>query len=171
MNAVKGKKFRPKTEPTALVKHVAIVGSNDAAQSLSKACEKAGIEVHAGDLSHMDSSTISSCNVILVADGSIGENLKTRISDEAIVVCLNPAQPEETLPGSGEYDDRTVGLQMIAPYDSQPVVELHCREKTSESTLSAAFDFARQLRKTPIIINSGHGSFLSRVAESYVDEG
>src|SRR5690606_38234277 len=44
-------------------------------------------------------------------------------------------------------------------------------DKTSELTLAKAYDFARQIGKTPIVVNDSLGFFTSRVFGTYLDEG
>jgi len=44
-------------------------------------------------------------------------------------------------------------------------------EKTSDATLARAFDYARQIKKTPIVVNDSLGFFTSRTFGTYLDEG
>ena len=52
-----------------------------------------------------------------------------------------------------------------------PLVEIIVGEKTDEETLAKAFDYAQQIRKTPIVVNDSLGFFTSRTFGTYLDEG
>ena len=64
-----------------------------------------------------------------------------------------------------------VGLHFFSPVDKMPLVEIISGAKTSDATLAKAFDFALQLRKTPIVVNDSLGFFTSRTFGTYLDEG
>jgi 3-hydroxyacyl-CoA dehydrogenase/enoyl-CoA hydratase/3-hydroxybutyryl-CoA epimerase len=51
-----------------------------------------------------------------------------------------------------------------------PLVELIKSEQTSPATLARAFDFVRQLGKTPIVVNDSRGFFTSRVIIARLNE-
>ncbi|MBT8208212.1 MAG: 3-hydroxyacyl-CoA dehydrogenase, partial [Acidimicrobiia bacterium] len=59
----------------------------------------------------------------------------------------------------------------FSPVDKMPLVELICGQQTSDETLARAFDYAQQIRKTPIVVNDSLGFFTSRTFGTYVDEG
>ena len=52
-----------------------------------------------------------------------------------------------------------------------PLVEIICGEQTDDETLAKAFDYCRQIRKTPIVVNDSLGFFTSRTFGTYLDEG
>jgi 3-hydroxyacyl-CoA dehydrogenase/enoyl-CoA hydratase/3-hydroxybutyryl-CoA epimerase len=56
-----------------------------------------------------------------------------------------------------------VGVHFFSPVDRMPLIELIKGEQTSPATLAKAFDLARQLGKTPIVVNDSRGFFTSRV--------
>ena len=81
-----------------------------------------------------------------------------------------------TLPitGLAEYSQRPqhfVGLHFFSPVDKMPLVEIIRGRQTSDEAVAQAFDFVRQLGKTPIIVNDGWGFYTSRVFKVYVNEG
>ncbi|CAH0993076.1 Fatty acid oxidation complex subunit alpha [Sinobacterium norvegicum] len=63
-----------------------------------------------------------------------------------------------------------IGLHFFSPVDKMPLVEIICGEQTSDETLAKAYDFVKQLRKTPIVVNDSRGFYTSRVYEIYQDE-
>jgi len=52
-----------------------------------------------------------------------------------------------------------------------PLVEIITGEKTGAEALAKAFDYAQQIRKTPIVVNDSRGFFTSRVFGTFLDEG
>ena len=72
--------------------------------------------------------------------------------------------------GSGQ-PEKYIGLHFFSPVDRMPLIELICGEKTSDETLARAFDFAQQIRKTPIVVNDSVGFYTSRTFDTFLDEG
>ncbi|WP_170336016.1 3-hydroxyacyl-CoA dehydrogenase NAD-binding domain-containing protein [Ruegeria arenilitoris] len=55
-----------------------------------------------------------------------------------------------------------VGLHFFSPVDKMPLLEIIAGDMTSDETLARAFDFARQIKKTPIIVGDKTGFYTSR---------
>jgi 3-hydroxyacyl-CoA dehydrogenase/enoyl-CoA hydratase/3-hydroxybutyryl-CoA epimerase len=64
-----------------------------------------------------------------------------------------------------------VGLHFFSPVDRMPLLEIIRGERTSDATLARALDVARQIRKTPIVVNDSRGFFTSRVIGTFTNEG
>lgn len=80
-----------------------------------------------------------------------------------------------TLPitGLAEGVDRQndfIGLHFFSPVDKMPLIEIISGEKTDPAVLAKALDFARQIRKTPIVVNDSRGFFTSRVIGTVLNE-
>jgi 3-hydroxyacyl-CoA dehydrogenase/enoyl-CoA hydratase/3-hydroxybutyryl-CoA epimerase len=80
-----------------------------------------------------------------------------------------------TLPitGLAEGVDRAadfIGLHFFSPVDKMPLIEIISGEKTDPAVLAKALDFARQIRKTPIVVNDSRGFFTSRVIGTVLNE-
>ena len=52
-----------------------------------------------------------------------------------------------------------------------PLVEIIVGEKTGDVALAKAFDYTKQIKKTPIVVNDSLGFFTSRTFGTYLDEG
>ncbi len=63
-----------------------------------------------------------------------------------------------------------VGLHFFSPVDKLPLLEIIRGEQTSDAALARALDFARQIKKTPIVVNDSRGFFTSRVIGTFVNE-
>ncbi len=64
-----------------------------------------------------------------------------------------------------------VGLHFFHPAEEVPLVEIIRGAKTSEETVSRAFDFVRVIRKTPIIVKDDWGFYVARVQNTFILEG
>ena len=67
--------------------------------------------------------------------------------------------------------DNFIGIHFFSPVDKMPLVEIIMGDKTSDVALAKAFDYAKQIRKTPIVVNDSLGFFTSRTFGTYLDEG
>jgi 3-hydroxyacyl-CoA dehydrogenase/enoyl-CoA hydratase/3-hydroxybutyryl-CoA epimerase len=63
-----------------------------------------------------------------------------------------------------------IGLHFFSPVDKLPLLEIIRGELTSDATLARALDFAKQIKKTPIVVNDSRGFFTSRVISTFVLE-
>lgn len=79
--------------------------------------------------------------------------------------------PITQLAEASERPQNFIGIHFFSPVDKMPLVEIICGEKTSDEALARAFDFARQIRKTPIVVNDSLGFFTSRTFGTFLDEG
>ncbi len=64
-----------------------------------------------------------------------------------------------------------IGLHFFSPVDKMPLLEIIKGEATSEEALYRALDFAKQIKKTPIVVNDSRGFFTSRVIGTFINEG
>ena len=64
-----------------------------------------------------------------------------------------------------------LGLHFFSPVPKMPLVEIIRGEHTADATLARAWDFVRQLGKTPIVVNDGCGFYTTRVFATYAAEG
>ncbi len=64
-----------------------------------------------------------------------------------------------------------IGLHFFSPVDKMPLLEIIKGEQTSEETVYRALDVAKQIRKTPIVVNDSRGFYTSRVIGTFINEG
>jgi 3-hydroxyacyl-CoA dehydrogenase/enoyl-CoA hydratase/3-hydroxybutyryl-CoA epimerase len=81
-----------------------------------------------------------------------------------------------TLPITGLAEDVSrpadfIGLHFFSPVDKMPLLEIIKGEQTSDETLYRALDVAKQIKKTPIVVNDSRGFFTSRVIGTFINEG
>jgi 3-hydroxyacyl-CoA dehydrogenase/enoyl-CoA hydratase/3-hydroxybutyryl-CoA epimerase len=64
-----------------------------------------------------------------------------------------------------------IGLHFFSPVDKMPLLEIIRGARTSDETTFRALDFAKQIKKTPIVVNDSRGFFTSRVIGTFINEG
>ncbi|GAC68522.1 3-hydroxyacyl-CoA dehydrogenase NAD-binding domain-containing protein [Gordonia soli] len=104
--------------------------------------------------------------------------LKARVLAEAVPVLAPGAlvgSNTSTLPITGLAEDVAVpadfiGLHFFSPVDKMPLLEIIKGGATSADAVSRALDLARQISKTPIVVNDSRGFFTSRVIGTFVNE-
>lgn len=85
------------------------------------------------------------------------------------------ASNTSTLPitGLAEVSSRPaqfVGMHFFSPVEKMPLVEVIRGAQTSETTIAQALDFARRIRKTPIVVNDCPAFYANRAFGMYLYE-
>src|SRR5216684_2258257 len=96
--------------------------------------------------------------------------LEKAVGPEAVLGSNTSTLPISTLARSVSRPGDFVGVHFFSPAERMPLVELIKGEQTSPATLARAFDFVRQLGKTPIVVNDSRGFFTSRVIIARLNE-
>jgi 3-hydroxyacyl-CoA dehydrogenase/enoyl-CoA hydratase/3-hydroxybutyryl-CoA epimerase len=91
-------------------------------------------------------------------------------ADDALVASNTSALPITEMAGAMNRPDNVIGLHFFSPVDKMPLVEIVVGEHTSDAALARALDFARQIRKTPIVVKDVYGFYANRVIAKFVDE-
>ena len=121
---------------------------------------------------------LAGCDLIIEA---VFENiaLKDKVTKEAepflakggVYGTNTSTLPISQLAEASANAENFIGIHFFSPVDKMPLIEIICGDKTSDSALAKAFDYARQIRKTAIVVNDSLGFFTSRVFGTYMDEG
>jgi 3-hydroxyacyl-CoA dehydrogenase/enoyl-CoA hydratase/3-hydroxybutyryl-CoA epimerase len=93
----------------------------------------------------------------LAADALLGSNTSTLPISELAKNVTRPAD--------------FIGLHFFSPVDKMPLLEIIRGTETNEATLHRALDLAKQISKTPIVVNDSRGFFTSRVIATFINEG
>ena len=125
-----------------------------------------------------ENSDLNGCDLIIEA---VFENmaLKHEITKE-LEPCLvevgvwgsnTSTLPITQLAEASANAENFIGIHFFSPVDKMPLVEIIMGENTSDLALAKAFDYTKQIRKTPIVVNDSLGFFTSRTFGTYLDEG
>ena len=125
-----------------------------------------------------DYALLAGCDLVIEA---VFENrdIKREVTQKAAAV-LGPdaifASNTSTLPITGlatayPRPERFIGMHFFSPVEKMPLIEIICGKQTGDEALAKAFDFAAQLRKTPILVNDSPAFVTSRLIGRFIDEG
>ncbi|OZC42683.1 3-hydroxyacyl-CoA dehydrogenase [Rhodococcus sp. RS1C4] len=87
----------------------------------------------------------------------------TAVSSDALIASNTSTLPIAGLATAVDRPEDFIGLHFFSPVDRMDLVEIVVGAETSEKSVARAFDFVRQLGKTPIVVSDGRGFFTSRV--------
>src|SRR5436305_9966929 len=97
--------------------------------------------------------------------------IEPHLADGALIASNTSTLPITELAEGVTRPADFIGLHFFSPVDRMPLLEIIKGEQTSEETLFRALDVAKQIRKTPIVVNDSRGFFTSRVIGTFINEG
>ena len=97
--------------------------------------------------------------------------IEPHLRDDALLGSNTSTLPITELSGYVSRPADFIGLHFFSPVDKMPLLEIIKGEQTSEQTLHRALDLAKQIKKTPIVVNDARGFFTSRVIGTFINEG
>ncbi|MCB1675786.1 MAG: 3-hydroxyacyl-CoA dehydrogenase family protein, partial [Halioglobus sp.] len=125
-----------------------------------------------------DDADLSGCDLIIEA---VFENMElkhqvtrateSRLREGGVWGSNTSTLPITQLAEASSQPENFIGIHFFSPVDKMPLVEIICGEQTSPETLARAFDFTRQIKKTPIVVNDSMGFYTSRTFGTFLDEG
>ena len=101
----------------------------------------------------------------------ITKELQGKLAENGVWGSNTSTLPITLLAEPATRPENFIGIHFFSPVDKMPLVEIITGEQTSDETLARAFDYAQQIRKTPIVVNDSRGFFTSRVFATYIEEG
>jgi 3-hydroxyacyl-CoA dehydrogenase/enoyl-CoA hydratase/3-hydroxybutyryl-CoA epimerase len=121
---------------------------------------------------------LAGCDLVIEAvfeDRAIKADVTRRtealIAADAVFASNTSTLPITGLAQASVRPTQFIGLHFFSPVDKMPLVEIIMGKQTDDTTLALAFDFVRQIGKTPIVVNDSRGFYTSRVFATYVMEG
>ena len=102
---------------------------------------------------------------------SAWKEIEPVVEGDALLGSNTSTMPITGLAEYVERQDDFIGLHFFSPVDKMPLLEIIKGERTSDEALSKALDLAKQIKKTPIVVNDSRGFFTSRVIGTFINEG
>ncbi|MUL74509.1 3-hydroxyacyl-CoA dehydrogenase NAD-binding domain-containing protein [Mycolicibacterium sp. CBMA 226] len=125
-----------------------------------------------------DAADLGSCDLVIEAvfedpalKAKVFGEVDAIVTDETLIASNTSSLPITGLAEGVSRPADFIGLHFFSPVDKMQLLEVIRGEQTSDATLARALDFARQIRKTPIVVNDSRGFFTSRVFGSFTREG
>jgi len=121
---------------------------------------------------------LTGCDIVVEAvfedpglKAAVFSEIQDVVSPDAVLGSNTSTLPISGLAEAVSRPADFIGLHFFSPVDKMPLLEIICGEQTAPATLAKAFDFAQQIRKTPIVVNDSRGFFTSRVFGCFTREG
>jgi len=121
---------------------------------------------------------LKDCELVIEAvfeDRKIKEEVISRtqnvLGEEAIFGSNTSTLPITSLAAAFKDRSRFIGIHFFSPVERMMLVEIIMGKETGDAALAMALDFARAIRKTPIVVNDSRGFYASRVVGTYIREG
>ncbi len=92
------------------------------------------------------------------------------VTDDALIATNTSALPLSEMVGSIDRPGDFIGLHFFSPVDKMPLLEIVVGDTTSDVALARAFDFAQQIKKTPIAVKDVYAFYANRVIGQFVDQ-
>ena len=125
-----------------------------------------------------DDADLQGCDLIIEAvfenielKNKITQSTEQYLCEGGIWGSNTSTLPITQLAEASSKPENFIGIHFFSPVDKMPLVEIICGEKTGDVALAKAFDYTKQIRKTPIVVNDSLGFFTSRTFGTYADEG
>jgi 3-hydroxyacyl-CoA dehydrogenase / enoyl-CoA hydratase / 3-hydroxybutyryl-CoA epimerase len=94
----------------------------------------------------------------------------TQVSLDCIVASNTSAIPIDELAEASGRAERFVGIHFFNPVHKMPLVEIVRGTKTTPETVALAVEFAKQLKKLPVVVKGSPGFLVNRVLMPYLNE-
>src|SRR5262249_10931663 len=99
------------------------------------------------------------------------KEIEPHLAPDALLASNTSTLPITGLAENVTRPDDFIGLHFFSPVDKMPLLEIIKGERTNDETLYHSLDFAKLIKKTPIVVNDSRGFFTSRVIGTFINEG
>ena len=98
------------------------------------------------------------------------QELEGHVSDNAVIASNTSSLSISEMQKAMKNPERFGGMHFFNPVHRMPLVEVIRGAKTSDQTVSAIFQFSKQLGKTPIVVKDVPGFLVNRLLMPYLNE-
>jgi 3-hydroxyacyl-CoA dehydrogenase / enoyl-CoA hydratase / 3-hydroxybutyryl-CoA epimerase len=96
--------------------------------------------------------------------------LAERLRNDCIIASNTSAIPIDDLAETSGRPKRFVGIHFFNPVHKMPLVEIVHGTKTAPEVIAAAVEFAKQIKKIPVIVKGSPGFLVNRLLMPYLNE-
>ena len=101
---------------------------------------------------------------------SLFGQLERQIKPDAILASNTSTIPITRLAQELTHPERFCGIHFFNPVRVAKLVEIIRGAKTSDETVATAVEFAKQIGRTPVVVNDGPGFLVNRLLFPYLNE-
>jgi 3-hydroxyacyl-CoA dehydrogenase / enoyl-CoA hydratase / 3-hydroxybutyryl-CoA epimerase len=124
-----------------------------------------------------DYAQLADCELVIEAvfedrqvKAEVTRHAEAAMRQDAIFATNTSTLPIEGLAEVSRRPAQFVGMHFFSPAEKMPLVEIIRGPRTSEATIAHALDFAKAIRKTPIVVNDCPSFYANRAFGMYVFE-
>ncbi len=101
----------------------------------------------------------------------ITKEVEAIVGEDCIFATNTSTLPITELAKASVRPEQFIGIHFFSPVDKMLLVEIIKGEQTGDRAVAKSLDFARQIRKTPIVVNDARFFYANRCIIPYVNEG
>jgi 3-hydroxyacyl-CoA dehydrogenase / enoyl-CoA hydratase / 3-hydroxybutyryl-CoA epimerase len=98
------------------------------------------------------------------------EKAEAALKSSAIFASNTSTIPITALAKNSARPKNFIGIHFFSPVDRMMLVEIILGKKTGDKALAAAIDYARAVKKTPVVVNDTRGFYVNRCVLRYMSE-
>ncbi len=102
---------------------------------------------------------------------NVTKKLIQHAAKTAIIASNTSTLPISDLAKASNNEGNFLGIHFFSPVHKMQLVEIIKGRKTTDIAVSKALDFAKQIRKTPIVVNDSRFFYANRCIIPYINEG
>ena len=133
-------------------------------------------------LSHINATpnhhALTDCDLIVEAvfedpniKAEVTQKVEAVIGPDCIFASNTSTLPITDLAKASTRPDQFIGIHFFSPVEKMALVEIIKGAETGNRAVAKALDFARQIRKTPIVVNDARFFYANRCIIPYINEG
>jgi 3-hydroxyacyl-CoA dehydrogenase / enoyl-CoA hydratase / 3-hydroxybutyryl-CoA epimerase len=149
--------------------------SSQIAKGRAKTADKEALLAHITPSA--DYSALKGCDLIVEAvfeDRAVKEEATKKaqavVGPDVIFASNTSTLPITSLAATSAQPENFIGVHFFSPVEKMMLTEIIMGEKTGPTALSAAMDFVRAIKKTPIVVNDCRGFYVNRCVGAYMVE-
>jgi 3-hydroxyacyl-CoA dehydrogenase/enoyl-CoA hydratase/3-hydroxybutyryl-CoA epimerase len=143
-----------------------------------KVTEEKKVEVLGRINATTDLEALKGCDLIVEAvfedprvKAEMTKKVEVVVGDECIFATNTSTLPITDLAEASVRPEQFIGIHFFSPVDKMLLVEIIKGRETGDRAVAKALDYARQIRKTPIVVNDARFFYANRCIIPYINEG
>lgn len=123
-------------------------------------------------------AALSGCDLIVEAvfedmkiKADVTAKVEAVVGKDCIFATNTSTLPISDLAKASQRPAQFIGIHFFSPVDKMMLVEIIRGKETGDVAVAKALDYARQIRKTPIVVNDARFFYANRCIIPYINEG
>ena len=125
-----------------------------------------------------DYAALADCDLIVEAvfediavKAEVTKKVEAVVGKDCIFATNTSTLPISDLAKASARPEQFIGIHFFSPVDRMLLVEIIKGKQTGDRAVAKALDYARQIRKTPIVVNDARFFYANRCIIPYINEG